>query len=106
MTARQTLWKEIYGGSKYELHVDVSGFKRPFTVGDTFDRTLYVTLIAPTAHGGGGVYEISYWALEPPKINEDPLMVGDWVDLPEWLPLEEAKQVAENIVRLNLGGWP
>lgn len=95
------LWRTVIPDKRYELHAAPDPRTR---LNETYfsDRSMYATC---TREYGKG-WEVSYWKLEPPKEGYDPLMVGDWVDLPMVQTLEEAKLIAENIVRLNMGGWP
>lgn len=105
MTARKTVWKEYMRGFRCELHADTRD-EVPFDASELDDRTMYVMCCMREHHRDTFTWEVSYWKIEPPDEGDDPLMCGDWVDLPRVATLEEAKLIAENIVRLNLGGWP
>ena len=101
MKERTLYWKEAMRGRRWHLYTepDKGG---ELDLAHLSDRALYATVNLIDER----LWEPSYWELAPPDEGDDPLMCGDWVDLPMVQTLEEAKLIAENIVRLNMGGWP
>lgn len=98
------IWRPLVPNKRLELHAAPDPRTRLIDASYLTDRSMYVTCTCRASLHG--LWEVSYWKLEPPDEGEDPLMCGDWVDLPMVQTLEDAKLIAENIVRLNMGGWP
>lgn len=98
-TEREMLWDKKASlwdkqASHWQLHISVRG-NSPLA-NDT------ITLFSKVRQSDEE-WEVEYWRVVP---HENDWLRGEWVELCTAPTLEEAKQVAENAARLNLGGWP
>lgn len=100
MSARLIAWRKDAISKAEKIYAQMRAGEG---AADTSNDACWYVSIYPT-YGG---YDVQYWKLEGFYGSSRHMLDGEWVDFPgRFSSVEEARQVAENIVRLNLGEWP